>query len=165
MQTILNRSVLIWRVFRANNRICAPYMSPAQLSRIEADFASMTTRDDYLRRIPKAELHIHIEGTLEPEMMFELATRNGIPLPYPDAESVRAAYVFSNLQSFLDIYYQACAVLVTERVVELGALPPRRRYLPFRPKTRIFIEFATIVGRPRPGAAPAAGGLNCAVGM
>jgi len=64
--------------------------------------------------LPKAELHLHIEGTLEPELMFELAARNGIPLSYPDVDAVRRAYVFSDLQSFLDIYYQGCAVLVTE---------------------------------------------------
>jgi adenosine deaminase len=65
--------------------------------------------------LPKAELHLHIEGTLEPELMFELARRNGVKLPYPDAEAVRRAYSFSNLQSFLDIYYRACSVLVHER--------------------------------------------------
>ncbi len=65
--------------------------------------------------LPKAELHLHIEGTLEPELMFELARRNGVRLPYPDAEAVRRAYKFSNLQSFLDIYYRACSVLVQER--------------------------------------------------
>ncbi|MGA8338859.1 MAG: adenosine deaminase [Solirubrobacteraceae bacterium] len=65
--------------------------------------------------LPKAELHLHIEGTLEPELMFELARRNGVRLPYPDAEAVRRAYRFSNLQSFLDIYYRACSVLVHER--------------------------------------------------
>jgi adenosine deaminase len=64
--------------------------------------------------LPKAELHLHIEGTLEPELMFELAGRNEIALPYPDVESVKRAYVFSDLQSFLDIYYQSCAVLVQE---------------------------------------------------
>jgi adenine deaminase len=64
--------------------------------------------------LPKAELHLHIEGTFEPELMFELARRNGISLPYPDVESVRRAYVFTDLQSFLDIYYQACAVLIRE---------------------------------------------------
>src|SRR5919201_3232868 len=68
-----------------------------------------------LRGIPKAELHLHIEGTLEPEMMFELARRNRVELPYPDVESVRRAYVFDDLQSFLDIYYAGCRVLVTER--------------------------------------------------
>lgn len=66
-------------------------------------------------KLPKAELHVHIEGTLEPELMFELAVRNGVRLPYPNVESVRRAYVFSDLQSFLDIYYAACAVLIEER--------------------------------------------------
>ena len=65
-------------------------------------------------RLPKAELHLHIEGTLEPELMFSLARRNGIALPYADVDAVRRAYVFTDLQSFLDIYYRACAVLVTE---------------------------------------------------
>jgi adenine deaminase len=64
--------------------------------------------------LPKAELHLHIEGTLEPELMFDLARRNDIALPYPDVESVKRAYVFSDLQSFLDIYYQSCAVLIHE---------------------------------------------------
>ena len=64
--------------------------------------------------LPKAELHLHIEGTLEPELMFALARRNDIALPFADVEAVRRAYVFSDLQAFLDIYYQACAVLVTE---------------------------------------------------
>ena len=65
--------------------------------------------------LPKAELHLHIEGTLEPEMMFELARRNGVSLPYPNADAVRRAYRFSNLQSFLDVYYRACSVLIHER--------------------------------------------------
>ncbi len=65
--------------------------------------------------LPKAELHLHIEGTLEPELMFELARRNGVSLPYADAEAVRRAYRFSNLQSFLDVYYRACSVLIHER--------------------------------------------------
>jgi adenosine deaminase len=64
--------------------------------------------------LPKAELHLHIEGTLEPELMFALARRNDVALPFADVDAVRRAYVFSDLQSFLDIYYQACAVLVTE---------------------------------------------------
>ncbi len=63
--------------------------------------------------LPKAELHLHIEGTLEPELMFALAERNGITLPYPDLESVTAAYEFDDLQDFLDIYYAACDVLRT----------------------------------------------------
>jgi adenosine deaminase len=65
--------------------------------------------------VPKAELHLHIEGTLEPELMFELGARNHVSLPYPDVETVRRAYVFDDLQSFLDIYYAGCAVLITEQ--------------------------------------------------
>ena len=67
-----------------------------------------------LASLPKAELHLHIEGTLEPEMMFELARRNRVGLPYASVEAVRHAYVFSDLQSFLDIYYAGCAVLNEE---------------------------------------------------
>jgi adenosine deaminase len=63
--------------------------------------------------LPKAELHLHIEGTLEPELMFELADRNGVTLAYPDVDAVRRAYVFDDLQSFLDVYYAGCSVLVT----------------------------------------------------
>jgi adenosine deaminase len=70
--------------------------------------------DRFVRDLPKAELHVHIEGTLEPELLLALALRNGISLPYPDIDSVRRAYVFENLQSFLDIYYEGCKVLVTE---------------------------------------------------
>ena len=66
-------------------------------------------------QLPKAELHLHIEGTLEPDLMFELAARNGIRIPYADVDSVKRAYVFGDLQSFLDIYYAACAVLIDER--------------------------------------------------
>ncbi|MER6525284.1 adenosine deaminase [Streptomyces sp. NPDC001508] len=65
--------------------------------------------------IPKAELHLHIEGTLEPELAFRLAERNGVKLPYADTEELRAAYRFEDLQSFLDLYYELMAVLRTER--------------------------------------------------
>ena len=68
----------------------------------------------FVRGLPKAELHLHIEGTLEPEMLFELAGRNGVELPFEDAAAVRAAYSFTDLQSFLEIYYQGAAVLQTE---------------------------------------------------
>jgi len=71
--------------------------------------------EELIRALPKAELHIHIEGTLEPEMMFDLAARNGVELRYGSVEEVRAAYEFSDLQSFLDIYYEGMAVLRTER--------------------------------------------------
>jgi adenine deaminase len=66
-------------------------------------------------RLPKAELHLHIEGSLEPELLFELAQRNGVAIPFASVEAVRAAYSFSNLQDFLDIYYQGMSVLLTEQ--------------------------------------------------
>ncbi len=68
----------------------------------------------FLEQLPKAELHLHIEGTLEPELIFELAQRNRVDLPYPDVEALRRAYAFTSLQSFLDLYYAATAVLQTE---------------------------------------------------
>ena len=70
---------------------------------------------DLLRAMPKAELHMHIEGSLEPEQMFALAQRNALPLAYANADAVRAAYVFENLQSFLDIYHAGTLVLKTEQ--------------------------------------------------
>ena len=70
---------------------------------------------ELLRSMPKAELHIHIEGSLEPELMFALAQRNGVSIAYPDVASLRAAYVFDNLQSFLDIYHAGTLVLRTEQ--------------------------------------------------
>ena len=66
-------------------------------------------------RLPKAELHLHIEGSLEPELLFALAQRNAVAVPFASVEAVRAAYDFSNLQDFLDIYYQGMAVLQTEQ--------------------------------------------------
>ncbi|EGD58321.1 adenosine deaminase [Novosphingobium nitrogenifigens DSM 19370] len=71
--------------------------------------------DAFITGLPKAELHLHIEGSLEPELMFALAGRNGLSLPYADVEAVRAAYAFSNLQDFLDIYYAGAAVLLTRQ--------------------------------------------------
>src|SRR6266481_9996186 len=68
-----------------------------------------------IAQLPKCELHIHIEGSLEPELMFALARRNGISLPYPSVEALRQAYQFRNLQDFLDIYYQGMSVLITEQ--------------------------------------------------
>ncbi len=70
---------------------------------------------ELLRRMPKAELHIHIEGSLEPELIFTLAQRNGVSLPYANVEALRSAYAFTNLQSFLDIYYAGASVLLTEQ--------------------------------------------------
>ena len=70
---------------------------------------------DLLRKMPKAELHIHIEGSLEPELMFALAQRNGLAMAYPDVATLRRAYVFDDLQSFLDIYHEGTLVLRTEQ--------------------------------------------------
>ncbi len=71
--------------------------------------------DRFVHSLPKTELHIHIEGTLEPEMMFRLGERNGFDLPFESVDGVAEAYDFTNLQSFLDIYYQGAAVLQTPR--------------------------------------------------
>lgn len=71
--------------------------------------------NDFIAGLPKAELHLHIEGSLEPEMMVALAARNGVTLPYADVEAVRAAYSFTRLQDFLDLYYQGMSVLQTEQ--------------------------------------------------
>lgn len=75
----------------------------------------MTGLHDFIDGLPKAELHLHIEGTLEPDMMFAFAQRNGIKLPYASVEDLRAAYRFKNLQEFLDLYYQGAQVLITEQ--------------------------------------------------
>jgi adenosine deaminase len=71
--------------------------------------------DAFIRDIPKAELHVHVEGTLEPEMMFSLARRNGVALRYASVEEARAAYDFADLQSFLDLYYEGMGVLLHHR--------------------------------------------------
>jgi adenosine deaminase len=72
------------------------------------------TIDAFIAGLPKAELHLHIEGTLEPEMVFALAARNGVSLPYPSVEALRRAYDFGNLQDFLNLYYQATQALLAE---------------------------------------------------
>ena len=75
----------------------------------------MNASNQFIRRLPKAELHIHIEGSFEPDLMFEIARRNGVRIPFDSVEAVRAAYEFEDLQSFLDIYYQGMGVLLEER--------------------------------------------------
>ncbi len=88
------------------------------------DFAS-TPRErlpELLRAMPKAELHLHIEGTLEPELIFALARKNGVALAYESVEALRAAYAFSDLQSFLDIYYAGASVLLHESDFEAMAM-------------------------------------------
>ncbi|HEV2597391.1 adenosine deaminase [Sphingopyxis sp.] len=78
-------------------------------------FASTEDRAAFIAGLPKAELHLHIEGSLEPELMFELAQRNDVAIPFASVDEVRAAYAFSNLQDFLDIYYQGMGVLQVEQ--------------------------------------------------
>ncbi len=75
----------------------------------------MDSRKQLIRDLPKAELHIHIEGSLEPEMMFSLAQRNGVELPYNNVDEIREAYQFNCLQDFLDLYYQGMSVLQTQQ--------------------------------------------------
>ena len=70
---------------------------------------------EFIEKVPKAELHLHIEGSLEPELLFTIARRNNIRLKYPDVESLKAAYSFNNLQEFLDIYYAGADVLIREQ--------------------------------------------------
>jgi adenosine deaminase len=82
---------------------------------------------ELLRAMPKAELHLHIEGTLEPELIFELAKKNGVALAYPSVEALRAAYAFTDLQSFLDIYYAGASVLLHASDFEAMAMAYFRR--------------------------------------
>ena len=70
---------------------------------------------EFIKKVSKAELHLHIEGTLEPEHMFELAKRNNVSIPYNNVEEVKSAYNFQNLDSFLNIYYQGLKVLIHEK--------------------------------------------------
>ncbi|MEO6362275.1 MAG: adenosine deaminase [Caldimonas sp.] len=82
---------------------------------------------ELLRAMPKAELHLHIEGTLEPELIFALAEKNGVALAYPSVEALRAAYAFTDLQSFLDIYYAGASVLLHASDFEAMAMAYFRR--------------------------------------
>ena len=110
-----------------------------------------------ISRLPKCELHIHIEGSLEPEMMFALARRNGIKLPYESVEALRRAYQFGNLQDFLDLYYQGMSVLIAEQdFYDLALAYLRRAHADnvrhvemfFDPQghTSRGIAFATVIG-------------------
>jgi adenosine deaminase len=81
----------------------------------QVDAHDHVASSDFVRLLPKTELHLHLEGSLEPELMFELAARNGVELSYKSIAEVKAAYDFHNLQSFLDIYYQCADVLRTEQ--------------------------------------------------
>lgn len=75
----------------------------------------MAVSDDFIRRLPKAELHLHIEGSFEPELMFEIARRNDVSLPYATVDDLKAAYDFADLQAFLDLYYAGMSVLLKEQ--------------------------------------------------
>ena len=75
----------------------------------------MTELNAFVEGMPKAELHLHLEGTLEPELKFELASRNGLDLPYGSVDEMRAAYDFDDLSSFLAVYYEGMSVLLVER--------------------------------------------------
>ncbi len=110
----------------------------------------------FIEGLPKAELHLHIEGTFEPELMFKIATRNGIELPYESVESLHKAYDFSELQDFLDIYYQGMNVLLTEQdffdltrayLIKVHADNVRHVEIFFDPQghTSRGVEFATVI--------------------
>ena len=96
---------------------------------MKSEFASIARErlPELLRAMPKAELHIHIEGSLEPELIFALAKKNGIALAYPSVEALRAAYAFTDLQSFLDIHYAGASVLLDESDFEAMAMAYFRR--------------------------------------
>ena len=112
--------------------------------------------NDFLTQLPKAELHIHIEGSLEPELMFKIAQRNGISLLYSSIDEIKAAYQFENLQSFLDIYYASANVLRTAEdfydltwcyLEKIATQNVRHTEIFFDPQTHTDrgIEFATVI--------------------
>jgi len=104
--------------------------------------------ESYVKGLPKAELHVHIEGTLEPDLMFELAKRNSVEIPYSTVDDVAAAYSFVDLQSFLDIYYEAASVLVTEQdFYDLMAAYLRRAAADGVRRAEIFFDPQTHTGR------------------
>ena len=106
-----------------------------------------------LRAMPKAELHLHIEGTLEPDLIFALARRNGVSLPYASEAALRAAYAFTDLQSFLDLYYAGASVLRTERdFFDMGIAYLRRAAADNVVHAEIFFDPQTHTGRGVPMA-------------
>ncbi len=102
----------------------------------------------FVSALPKAELHLHIEGTFEPELMFEIARRNNVRIPYKSVDEVRAAYRFGNLQDFLDIYYAGAGVLRTERdFYELTRAYLKKAHEQNVVHTEIFFDPQTHTGR------------------
>ena len=99
---------------RDRHRRPAARVAPRRVRPTYRRSACMTGLDTFIAGLPKAELHLHIEGSLEPELMFALAERNKVSIPFETVEEVRAAYSFANLQDFLDIYYAGADVLRTE---------------------------------------------------
>ena len=86
---------------------------PAELARNQGrSYCKVNEIASFVEGIPKAELHVHLEGTLEPELKFELAIRNGLKLPYASAADMRAAYSFHDLSSFLRVYYEGMSALI-----------------------------------------------------
>ena len=76
---------------------------------------NIDTNIDFIKKSPKTELHLHIEGSLEPELMFKLSKRNKIEIPFKNVDEVKSAYNFNDLQSFLDIYYEGANALITQQ--------------------------------------------------
>jgi adenosine deaminase len=119
--------------------------------------------DPFARMLPKAELHLHIEGTLEPELLLALAARNGVAIPFRDVDSIRAAYAFSDLQSFLDLYYQGAAVLRTaEDFADLAAAYLRTAHAQGVRHVEMFFDPQTHTSRGVPFAA-VVDGLTAAI--
>ena len=109
------------------------------------------TMKSFASALPKAELHLHIEGTLEPELMFELARRNKVRLRFKSVAEIRAAYAFDGLQSFLDIYYEGASVLLTERDFHDLAWAYFKRVAPMNVKhAEIFFDPQTHTNRAVP---------------
>ncbi len=119
--------------------------------------------DGFARTLPKAELHLHIEGTLEPELLLALAARNGVAIPFRDVDAIRAAYAFSDLQSFLDLYYQGAAVLRTvEDFADLAAAYLRTAHAQGVRHVEMFFDPQTHTSRGVPFAA-VVDGLTAAI--
>lgn len=109
---------------------------------------SIDQRSTFIRQLPKAELHLHIEGTLEPELLFCLAQRNNIALAYDSVDELRTAYAFHDLQSFLDLYYAGAGVLITEQdFYDMTAAYMRRAHADGVVHTEIMFDPQTHTGR------------------